>query len=352
MSGGIGSRFWPYSRTARPKQFLDFFGSGRSLLQMTFDRMLPLVESPERIIVVTNDIYGSLVAEQLPELPAANILTEPTRRNTAPAVALAAYHILAVDPEASMVVVPSDNLITGEAVFNTTILNGFGFVENSNALLTVGLTATRPETRYGYIQVGAEATSGIARVKTFTEKPDAAMAEVFIDSGEFYWNSGIFLWKASSIVAALRQHAPELSAVFDSGIRLFGTPDEDAFISRAFPSCPSIAIDFAVLEHASNAYVAMANFGWSDLGTWGSLYDNSPKNRERNVTQECNVLAYNSSGNIFAVKSRDKLVVVSGLDDYIVADTDNVLLIYPRAEEQDIRRLVDDARQAFGDKYL
>lgn len=350
MCGGIGSRFWPYSRTDRPKQFIDFMGTGRSLLQMSYDRILPIVPK-ENIIIVTNAMYASLIREQLPELDDDQILCEPARRNTAPCIAWAAYHIMARDPEASMIVNPSDHLITRENVFQERVSRGFEFVESRDALLTLGITPTRPETGYGYIQVGNEVENGILKVKTFTEKPDLELAKVFLSSGEFFWNSGIFLWKASSIIEAMHRHASDIAQRFDTGLDDFGTPNETAFIDENFPACRSISIDFAVMEKADNVYVECVDFGWNDLGTWSALYDNSPKNRDTNVAQNCKLLAYNSHGNIFAVRD-DKLVVVSGLDDYIIADAGDVLLVCPKAEEQKIKQMVNDVKIAFGDTYL
>lgn len=349
MCGGIGSRFWPYSRANRPKQFIDFLGTGRSLLQMSYDRILPLVR-PENIIIVTNAQYAPLVREQLPELPAENILLEPARRNTAPCVAWAAYHVASRDPQASIIVTPSDHLITRDREFEESVLRGFEFVESRDALLTLGISPSRPETGYGYIQVGNEVAAGIRHVKTFTEKPDLELAKVFVNSGEFFWNSGIFLWRASVIKDAFRSLAPDIAAVFDKGAEEIGTPQEKEFIDSNFPGCMSISVDFAIMEKASNVYVEVVNFGWNDLGTWSALYDNSPKNRDGNVTQRCSVLAYNSSGNIFAVNG-DKLIVVDGLKDYIVADAGDVLLICPMAEEQRIKQMVTDAKIAYGDKY-
>ena len=350
MCGGVGSRFWPFSRTACPKQFLDFLGTGRTLLQMSYDRILPLVD-PQNIIVVTNASYADLVRDQLPEIAENNILLEPARRNTAPCIAWAAYHIRALDPEASIIVTPSDHLITREHDFEDSIRRGFEFVESHDALLTLGIKPSRPETGYGYIQVGEPVEDNISTVKTFTEKPDRKLAEVFVESGEFFWNSGIFLWSASSICKALRDYAPEIAIKFDDGIDAFGTPAEREFIERSFPACMSISIDFAVMEKARNVYVETVTFGWNDLGTWSALYDNSPKNRDSNVTQNCNVLAYNSSGNIFAIRG-EKLVVVDGLKDYIVSDAGDVLLIVPKSEEQRIKQMVNDANINFGDKYL
>lgn len=350
MCGGIGSRFWPYSRTNLPKQFIDFLGTGRSLLQMSYDRILPIVPK-ENIIIVTNEAYSPLVKQQLPELPDENILLEPARRNTAPCIAWAAYHIAARDPQASMIVTPSDHLITREHEFVASIRKGFDFVENNDALLTLGITPTRPETGYGYIQVGPEVETDINKVKTFTEKPDRELAKVFLASGEFFWNSGIFLWNADAVKKAFHEHAPEIAAKFDEGVSLFGTDKELDFISVQFPACMSISIDFAVMEKAQNVYVETVRFGWNDLGTWSALYDQSPKNRDGNVVQNCSVLAYNSNGNIFAVRG-DKLVVVDGLQDYIIADAGDVLLICPKAEEQRIKQMVNDAKVNYGDKYL
>ena len=350
MCGGIGSRFWPYSRESRPKQFLDFLGTGRSLLQMSFDRISSLVP-PENVLVVTNAQYKSLISEQLPELPDDNILLEPARRNTAPCIAWAAYHIAARDPEASIIVCPSDHLITRDEVFRDAILKGFEFVETHDALLTLGITPTRPETGYGYIQVGEKVEGDICRVKTFTEKPKLELAKVFLETGEFFWNSGIFLWSAKTIIRELITNAPDVANVFEKGRHLFGTSAERQFIEENFPGCVGISIDFAVMEKAKNVYVETVNFGWNDLGTWSALYDISPKNKDGNVTQNCNVLSYNSKGNIFAVRG-EKLIVVDGLEDYIVSDAGDVLLIFPKREEQRIKQVVNDAKMVFGDKYL
>lgn len=350
MCGGVGSRFWPYSREDRPKQFIDFLGTGRSLLQMSYDRILPIVPK-ENIVVVTNAKYAGLIREQLPDISEHNILLEPARRNTAPCIAWAAYHIHALDPEASMIVTPSDHLITGESVFNDCVTRGFEFVESRDALLTLGITPTRPETGYGYIQIGQEAAPGILKVKTFTEKPNADLAKVFLDSGEFFWNAGIFLWKASAIIEALHKYDSDLTTLFDRGVADFGTPAEDTFIKKNFESCPANSIDYAVMEKAENVYVECVNFAWNDLGTWSALYDNSPRNEQANVTRDAKVLAYESEGNIFAVPA-DKLVVTHGLHDYIVADTGDVLLICPKSEEQRIKQMVNDVRMTYSEKYL
>lgn len=350
MCGGVGSRFWPYSRNRLPKQFLDFFGVGRSLLQMTYDRLLKVVPR-ENILVVTNSTYAPVIREQLPELDENAVLCEPARRNTAPCVAWAAYHVRALDPEAVMIVAPSDHLVTNDEEFNRSVMQGFEFVAAHDALLTLGIHPTRPETGYGYIQVGAHQTGDISKVKTFTEKPDLELAKVFLASGEFFWNSGIFIWKADSVIKAIETNAPDLAVTFNKGLDVFGTKDETEFIDREFPACPSISIDYAVMEKASNVYVETVKFGWNDLGCWSALYDHSPKNKDGNVTQNCNVLAYNSTGNIFTVRE-EKLVVVEGLKDYIVSDAGDVLLICPKSDEQRIKQMVNDAKISFGDKYL
>lgn len=351
MCGGIGSRFWPYSRSNRPKQFIDFLGTGRSLLQMSYDRILPIVDK-KNIIIVTNEAYAPLIKEQLPDIDDSQILLEPARRNTAPCIAWAAWHIAARDPEASMIVTPSDHLITREREFEKSVVNGFEFVETHDALLTLGIKPTRPETGYGYIQVGdPTGAPDILNVKTFTEKPNRDLAKVFVESGEFFWNSGIFIWSAQSIMNAMTAHAPDIARVFEAGKQSYNTPAETAFIEKNFPGCMGISIDFAVMEKASNVYVECVTFGWNDLGTWSALYDNSPKNRDANVTQNCKVLAYGSSDNIFAVND-DKLIVVDSLNGYIVADAGDVLLICPKSNEQSIKNMVNDAKQAFGDKYL
>ena len=350
MCGGIGSRFWPYSRTDLPKQFIDFMGTGRSLLQMSYDRVLPFIR-PENVIVVTNAAYADLIREQLPELGENQILCEPARRNTAPCVAWAAYHIHALDPEASMIVTPSDHLITREQLFQESVIRGFEFTEGHNALLTLGIEPTRPETGYGYIQIGREVEPGIRKVKTFTEKPDLELAKVFLETGEFFWNSGIFIWRAQTIIDAFHKYQPDIARTFDEGNLCFGTDREKEFIAKAFPGCVSISVDFAIMEKADNVYVETVSFGWNDLGTWSALYDNSPKNRDANVAQNCKLMAYNSTGNILVVRD-DKLVVLSGLEDYIVADSGDVLLICPKSEEQKIKQMVNDVKIAYGDRYL
>ncbi len=349
MSGGVGSRFWPFSRTNYPKQFLDFLGTGRSLIQMTYDRFARIIPK-ENIFIASNAAYRDLILEQLPDVPEDRILLEPQRRNTAPCIAWAAYHIQAINPNANIVVAPSDHLILKEEEFLSVIEKGFEFVSARPALLTLGIKPNRPETGYGYIQIGETSEDEISTVKTFTEKPNAELAKVFIESGEFFWNAGIFLWNVQSIIKAIQRYLPEISGCFEDGISVYNTDAEKDFISAHFPSCPSISIDFGVMEKASNVFVLQADFGWSDLGTWGSLYDISQKDQNENVSLKCKTLAYESSQNIVAVP--EKLVVLNGLDGYIVAESDNVLLICKKEEEQRIRQFVTDAKIEFGEEYI
>lgn len=319
---------------------------------MTYDRMLAITD-PERIILVTNAAYRDIVREQLPEIKESNILCEPARRNTAPCVCWAAHHIMAMDPEASIVTLPSDHLILRETEFHDVMRRGLEFAEQGDRLLTIGLEPKSPHTGYGYIQLGEESddSRGIRKVKSFTEKPNLEMARVFLESGEFLWNSGMFIWRADSILKAFARYAPETAAIFDAGEGAYGTPREMEFINNVFATAPSISIDYAIMEKADNVYVERADLGWSDLGTWNALYECSPKNQARNVTQNCKVLAQDCSGTLFA-SSPGKVIVAAGLKDYIVADRGNALLIYPLADEQKIRTVVNELQARFGEEYI
>lgn len=352
MCGGVGSRFWPFSRSHMPKQFLDFFGTGSSLLQLTVQRVLPLVPA-ENIILVSNEDYLSLIREQLPDIPGRNILLEPARRNTAPCVCWAAHHIYARDPQASIMTLPSDHLILKEEAFRTAMTTGMEYVESHAALLTLGIRPTAPETGYGYIQQGLSCTDfpGVNKVKCFTEKPNLEMAKVLLESGDFLWNSGIFLWRADTILKAFATLAPDIAEVFDAGTCFYDTPQEKVFIATTFPTAPSISVDYAIMEKAANVYVMPVDLGWSDLGTWNALYEVSPKNQDGNVTQNCKLLAHDCSGSLFAIKG-DKIVVADGLKDYIVAENGNALLIVPKSMEQEIRSRVNEVRATFGDAYI
>ncbi|MDE7380598.1 MAG: mannose-1-phosphate guanylyltransferase [Muribaculaceae bacterium] len=352
MCGGIGSRFWPFSRCGMPKQFLDFFGTGRTLLQMTFDRVAPVVPA-ERILILTNQQYAPIVRQQLPQIPEENILLEPARRNTAPCICWAANHIIASDPDASIVTLPSDHVVLKEETFHRTLREGFDFVEQGDRLLTLGITPTNPNTGYGYIQIGdsVEGWKDIRKVKSFTEKPDLKMAEFFLKSGEFFWNAGIFLWKASSILRAFEKYDPETYQVFEAGKDVWGTEDEALFIERNFSTAPSNSIDYAVMEKADNVFVRTVDLGWNDLGTWNALYDISPRNQQGNVSQGCRVITHDCTNSMFAVGS-DKIIVAAGLDNFIVADNGNALLIYPLSREQEIRSIVNEVRENFGDDFV
>ena len=350
MGGGIGSRFWPFSRKTLPKQFLDFFGTGRSLLQQTFDRFKKIIPA-ENILVVTNDLYASLVMEQLSELAPEQILLEPTRRNTAPCIAWASYHIRALNPNANIVVAPSDHLILKEEEFLNAIAKGLDFVAQSDKLLTLGIKPNRPETGYGYIQIAEQVSDNFYKVKTFTEKPELELAKVFVESREFYWNSGLFMWNVNSIIKAGELLLPELAAKLGPGEKVYGTPDEKQFINENFPSCPNVSIDFGIMEKANNVYVSLGDFGWSDLGTWSALYDLSPKDKDGNVTLKCNSMLYNSKNNIVTLPT-GRLAVIDGLEGYLVAESGNVLLICRKDEEHAIRKYVNDAQIKLGEDYI
>lgn len=351
MCGGVGSRFWPISRNDRPKQFLDFPGSGKSLLQLTVERISHVV-APENIILVTNRQYESIIREQLPDVKPSNILLEPARRNTAPCVCWAAHHIYAIDPEANIVTLPSDHLVLKEMAFVEAIEKGLAFVESDERLLTLGIKPTNPNTGYGYIQQGPDAGQpGIKKVKSFTEKPDLEMAKMFLKSGEFFWNAGIFLWKASSILNAFNRYSPEIAQLLEAPEGVYDSREEASFIEEMFPLCPSISIDYAIMEKADNVYVETVDLGWSDLGTWSALYDAAPHDENENVVQNGNVLTQNCGGSVFAIPS-GKIVVAAGLKDFIVADSDNALLICPRSDEQKIRHIVTEVKSRFGEEFV
>ena len=337
MAGGIGSRFWPYSRKSKPKQFLDFFGMGRTLLQQTFDRYSKIVPE-ENIFVATNSQYKDLVKEQLPQLNQEQILLEPARRNTAPCVAWASAHISKMEPDANIIVAPADHLILKEGEFIEAIMKGLDFVAQSPQLLTLGIKPNRPETGYGYIQVADKKQGDFYKVKTFIEKPQLEFAQVFIESDEFFWNSGIFLWKASTILEAFHAHMPDM-------YEKIMNDDKD------FESWPNISIDYGIMEKADNVYVQLCDFGWADLGTWGSLHEASPKDLHKNVIINGNTLLYDCNNNIIAMP-KGKLVVLQGLEDYLVADTDNVLLICLKEDENTIRRYVNDVQIKLGDEFV
>ena len=337
MAGGIGSRFWPFSKSSLPKQFLDFFGTGQSLLQQTFERYKNIVRS-ENIIVTTNIKYKEIVQQQLPEIKESQILVESARRDTAPAIAQAAYHIQKISPNANVVVAPIDHLILNENEFFNSIRDGIEFVSDKDIILTLGIKPNRPETGYGYIQVNDINEDKFTKVKTFVEKPQLEFAKVFIESQEFYWNSGIFIWNNNSILKSFEEHMPEICMKLND-------ENED------FASCPNISIDYGIMEKANNVYVQLCKFGWADLGSWSSLYDISPKDKDKNVCVNGNSLLYNCKDNIIAV-SDDKLTIVQDLEGYIVASSDDVILVCRKDDEQSIRRFVNDVKIKLGDNYI
>ena len=395
MAGGVGSRFWPFSRENKPKQFLDFFGTGRSLLQMTVDRFRPLVPI-ENVFIVTNVSYKQMILEQVPDLAEGQILCEPARRNTAPCIAYATAHIRALclqkaygltkdeskqlegftkegkikggnsnrpnfqdidwskpEMQANIVVAASDHLILEEEKFRDTIRKAFDFVSKHDAIATLGMTPTRPETGYGYIQFVADEQNeklkikneelkiedGIYPVKTFTEKPNLEMAKVFLNSGDFLWNSGIFIWNLKTISEAFRNLLPEVADRFREGELLMGTEREEAFIEDIFPKCPNISIDYGIMEKANNVFVLPSSFGWSDLGTWGSLYELSEKDEHRNVSLHSKAYFHEAEGNIVVLEP-GKIAIVQGVDDMIVVEQGGALLICKKAEEQQIKNWV------------
>jgi mannose-1-phosphate guanylyltransferase len=350
MGGGIGSRFWPFSRKTMPKQFLDFFGTGRSLIQQTFDRFNQIIPT-ENIFIATNKDYADLVKEQLPEITDEQILLEPTRRNTAPCIAYAAYRIRAINPNANIVVTPADHLILQEQNFLQNIEKGLNFVAKFPALVTLGVKPNRPETGYGYIQTEEGGTDNIQKVKAFTEKPNYDLAKVFFESGEFFWNSGIFIWNVQAILQAFHAYLPDITTHFDQGMDKFNTPEETAFIEEQYTQLQNISIDYGIMEKADNTYMLMADFGWSDLGTWGSLFDLSEKDGTQNAVLKGKSLFIESSNSLLTLPE-NKLAVIQGLDDYIIADSGDILLICKKTEEQRIKQFITDVNLKYGEEYL
>ena len=351
MAGGIGSRFWPISRHTRPKQFLDILGTGKSFIRHTFERFASIIPA-ENFLVVTNATYKDQVLEHIPEISPDQILCEPVGRNTAPCIAYAAWRLHTIDPEATMIVTASDHLILNENEFCRVIERSADFAEEREVMMTIGIHPTRPDTGYGYIQVdnSSETFGAIHKVKTFTEKPNEELARTFVESGEFFWNSGIFVWKVSTILEALGRYLPDLQQMFDSIAPYYATPQEAQYIEQIYPECRNISIDFGVMEKADNVFVCGCECGWSDIGTWGSLYRYSPKDENGNVSPDRSML-YDTQGCIIKT-APDKLTVIEGLKDYIVVDHDNVLMICPKANEQDIKRFIDDTKFKIGDEFI
>lgn len=348
MAGGIGSRFWPASRNHRPKQFLDILGTGKSLLRLTFERFNKEIAA-ERIFVVTNNDYKDLVKKDLPELTDIQILCEPLRRNTAPCIAYASHKIAKINPNAVMTVAPSDHLILDEQAFLKTIEIATKAASDQDKLLTIGMKPTRPETGFGYIQF-IESDGEVKKVKTFTEKPEKELAQKFLESGDFAWNSGIFTWGVKAILDQFQKSLPEMAELFVEVEDDLNTDNEVAAISKVYSQCQNISIDFGVMEKASNVYMVEGDFGWSDLGSWNALHEQLDKDSNNNVVRG-NVMLYDTSESL-VLTSQDKLTVVQGLEDYLVTEEDDVLLICKKSDEQQFRNFVADLKENKGKKYL
>ena len=351
MAGGIGSRFWPKSRTSYPKQFLDILNTGKSLIRWTYERYAAFIPN-ENIYIVTSDEYVSIVHEQLPELPIENILAEPSRKNTAPCVAYISYKLLQKDPEAALIVAPSDHMILDTDAFRTITTKALDFVTQIKSLVTLGIKPTHPNTGYGYIQHEALAAGdGIYKVKTFTEKPNLELAKTFLSSGDFLWNAGIFVWQVKNVMKAFEKYQPEMYELFDNEKENFNTGNEKDAINRIYPLCTNVSIDFAIMEKADNVFVIPSSFGWSDLGTWNSAYDNLDKDYLGNAVASENVIVIDATRCMVSAP-HDKLVLIQGIDDCIIVDTKDVLMICKKEKEQSIKEYVAEVKRNKGDRYL
>ncbi|MGY3051984.1 mannose-1-phosphate guanylyltransferase [Pedobacter sp. UYEF25] len=354
MAGGVGSRFWPVSRAEYPKQFIDFFGIGRTLIQSTYDRFLKICP-PENIFIVTNEGYRALIKEQIPQITDNQILGEPMMRNTAPCIAYGCIKIAKLNPNATIVVSPSDHTIADLGGFVQAIEQSLAAASTNNCLITLGIKPNRPDTGYGYIQHTAHVLNtdkAFHKVKTFTEKPSLAIAKSFIQSGDFLWNAGIFIWSATSILNAFKKHLPDVYEVFNSGYGDLNTDREKNFISNAYYQCKNISIDFGIMESADNVYVLPAEFGWSDLGTWASIYDMADKDYVGNVVIPSDQVIMFDSSNCMVNVPKDKLVILQGLHDYIVVENNNMLMVCPRAEEQKVKEIVAEVKSRYGSKFV
>ena len=343
MAGGIGSRFWPASRAANPKQFLDILGVGKSLIRLTYERFLGITDKSQ-IYIVTNSTYFELVKEHLPEINDDQIICEPSRNNTAPCVAYTALKIENINPNANLIVAPSDHIILQESKFLDLIKLALDYSHQNDALLTLGIQPTRPDTGYGYIQF--DGNQSINPVVKFTEKPPLELAQTFIEAGNYLWNAGIFVWSVKSILKAFKQYASEITDILGANPSVYNTPEEKSFIQKNYPLTPNISIDFAIMEKAKNVFTIPGSFGWSDLGTWASLYSEMPKSEENNVVQSEKIILENVHHSLFRLPS-NKYAVVKGLNDFLVIDSDDVLLIWPKSEEQNIKNMVEKAKNIF-----
>lgn len=351
MAGGIGSRFWPQSRVSYPKQFLDILNTGKTLIQWTFDRYRQFIPA-ENIFVVTSEEYVHIVQQQLPELPVQNIVAEPSRKNTAPCIAYMAFKLQQKDPEATLIITPSDHLVMDTDGFERISLEALSFAKEHSAFVTLGIKPTYPNTGYGYIQHETESVApNVFKVKTFTEKPDLELAKTFIASGDFLWNAGIFVWNVKDIIHAFEQYQPEMYELFAMEHDNFNTTHEQEAIERIYPLCTNISIDYAIMEKADNVYVIPSSFGWSDLGTWNSAYENLEKDHLGNAVSANNVIVIDAVKCMVAAPP-EKLLVLQGLNDFIVVDTPDVLLICQKEKEQAIKEFVSEVKRSKGDVYL
>jgi mannose-1-phosphate guanylyltransferase len=349
MAGGIGSRFWPFSRTTNPKQFHDILGTGHTMIQETAARFEGVCPK-ENIYVVTNRDYEKLVHEQMPYLKPEQILTEPIGRNTAPCVAYACQKIAMKDPEATIVVSPADHVIANVGEFKRVINQALDYTKGNDILVTLGIQPSRPDTGYGYIQY-LDGVDELRKVKTFTEKPELELAKRFIESGDFVWNAGIFIWSAKAINDAVRTYLPEMAEIFDEASKDFYTDQEKAAIDKAYSMCKNISIDYGIMEKSDKVYVLPAEFGWSDLGTWKSLYELAPKKDQKGNVIDGNAMIYDTSNSIVKVSS-GKLIVVHGLDNFIIAESDDVIMICPKDDEQKVKNFVADTKATQDKRYI
>jgi mannose-1-phosphate guanylyltransferase len=350
MAGGVGSRFWPVSTQDFPKQFHDMLGTGETLIQKTFSRLSKLIPK-ENIFILTNKRYNDLVFEQLPEVTKRQVVLEPAMRNTAPCILFASLKIQKENPNAIMIVAPSDHWIEDEMAFVQNVQQAFDFCSKNDALMTLGIQPTFPNTGYGYIEYEKNSSDAIKTVNQFREKPDYETAKTFLEQGNFLWNAGIFMWSVSSVVKAFQNNQSDLYQLFEKGIEVYNTDLEDDFISDNYGKSENISVDYAIMEKSKNVYVLPATFDWNDLGTWGSLYDKIDDGNKGNAVVNARTLIKDASGNMIR-STKGKIVVVDGLNDFIIVDKEDVLLIFPKEKEQDIKELRQNVKETFGDQYV
>ncbi len=349
MAGGVGSRFWPVSTQNFPKQFHDMLGTGDTLIQKTFKRLSYLIPE-ENIFILTNEHYSDLVFEQLPNITKRQVVLEPVMRNTAPCILYAALKIQKENENAIMIVAPSDHWIEDEKAFSSNVQTAFEYCQSNDALMTLGIRPTFPNTGYGYIEYDKVTSKAIKAVKQFREKPDYKTAEMFLKAGNFLWNAGIFIWSVTSVIKAFQNNQPELFLLFQKGVTLYNSAKEELFIKENYPLAENISVDYAIMEKSTNVFVIPATFDWNDLGTWGSLYDKLHKDQKLNAIVNSKVLLEDASGNMIRTEL-NKVVVIDGLNDYIIVDKDDILLIFPKAKEQDIKKVLQNVKTKFGEEY-